>query len=780
MKQPRFLWIVALAGLAMFVLLWMRLGGTPAEVSRVDVLAARLLAIDAAKQVLGLDLSSWNWRPSSSYSHALHMWQALHASQPFDRFASPLQIRFAFDDPKAPREITVAVGADGKVALIRAGKPSRRAPKGTDIRVPDRVEFSSRAFQYLAGPDAAKFRPLPDNASRQEPRWAAEAPSRPPLEWQIAFRFEDGSFREASLTHRIAEPYAKTLAGRIHSFTDSSNLPFWIVIFFSSIFLFVSYLLRWMRGHIHHRSALTAGAIMFGAGILGAAPAFLPFLGSNRGFQRGMLFGIGWLMLCAIAIIGVGHEAARRNEWDRWRQMRLILQRRWRARDIPAAVLQGFAWSGLLAAIPLAVAASGLFPGALLRWDPFFEQLMWGVPATTVIFTPFDMSSLALFAGLLPVLTRTVRVRWIGIGIFAAAASAVSVLLTPFGSGLTGTIAAAAGTVGAGLLIYQQYGLLAVLAAAKMQTLIHSAAMLLTASGPGLVRSGAILAAATALYTCAFSVWLRYGQAEEPSDEDVPAGKLSHKERLKAEFGLAQQAQRRMLPDAPPEVPGFTIAGMCEPARDVGGDLYDYFRFRDGRLGICVADVSGKGMPAALYMTLTKGVIAAAAPETGDVAALTKHLNRHLHQVCRRRMFVTAVIGSLDPQSRCWRFVRAGHNPILWFDRSAGEARYLRPAGLGLGMTGAAVFDSSLRLEELRIEPGDALVLYSDGLTEAMNENQELYGEDRLKLVVERNVSGNASHLLERILSDVATFTGAEPAHDDLTIVVVQAACEAS
>jgi hypothetical protein len=780
MRQTRFLWVVTLAGLAVFAWLWMHLGGTPAEVSRVDVRAARLLAIDAAKQVLALDLSSWTWRPLSSYSHPLRMWQARHASQPFDRFASPLQVRLAFDDPKARREITIAVGADGKVAAIRAGKPSRRAPIGTDIRVQDRMEFAARAFRYLAGSEASRFRPLPDNADRQEPRWTAEAPSQPPLEWQIAVRFEDENFREASLTHRIAEPYAKALAAQIHSFTDSSKVSLGIVIFFSSLFLFISYVLRWMRGHIHHRSALTAGAIMVGAGILGAIPNHLSFLGSNRELQRGMLVGIGWLTLCAIAIIGVGHEAARRNEWERWREMRLLLQRRWRARDIPAAVLRGFAWSGFLAAIPLAVAASGLFPGTELLWDSFYEQILSGVPATKVIFTPFDLYSLALFAGLLPVLTRTVRVRWIGIGIFVVASSIVSVLLTPFGSGISGAIAAAVGTVGAGLWIYQQYGLLTILAAAKMQALLLSTAMLLTAAAPGFVRSGTILAIATALYVCVFAVWLRYGRVEEPPDDDVLTGKLSHKERLKAEFGLAQQAQRRMLPDAAPEVPGFTLAGICEPARDVGGDLYDYFRFRDGRLGICVADVSGKGMPAALYMTLTKGVIAAAAPETADVATLTKHLNRHLHQACRRKMFVTAVIGSLDPQSGCWQFVRAGHNPILWLDRSTGEARYLRPAGLGLGMTGAAIFDRSLHLEQIQIQPGDALVLYSDGLTEAMNEKQELYGEERLKSVVERSVNGTASHLLDHIRSDIAAFTGTEPAHDDLTIVVLQAGSDAS
>lgn len=780
MKQPRYIWTVALAGLATFFGLWFYLGGTPAEVSRTDLASARILAVDAARQILGIDVSTWTWRPANSYSHPLEIWQARYASDPFDRFASPLQIRITFDDPNARRQITVSVGADGRIAGIRAGRPTKRAPRGTEIQVANRMEFATRAFQYLAGSEAARFKPLPDNADRQEPKWLADTGAKPPLEWQISVRFDGRFFREASLTHRIPEPYVRIFGDASHAFIDSSRVSLGVVLFFSSFFLFGSYLLRWMRGHIHHRSALTAGALWVATGILAVTPNYLLLRGLHSDLGNPMLLGIGWLTLCAIAIIGVGHEAARRNEWDRWRELRLILQRRWRSREIPAAVLRGFAWSGVWASIPLAVAASGLFGDVLWNWSRIYDQMLAGIPVTNVIFTPFDLESMALYAGLLPVLTRTVGVRWIGLTLFVVIASLVSVLLTPFGSGLAGAVVSSVGTVALGLILYQKYGLLTILAAAKMQALLMSIAILGTAAAESFVRSGVLLAGASILYAGLFAVLLHRGQDLEPSDEDILIGRLSQKERLKAEFGLAQQAQQRMLPDAAPEVPGFTLAGMCAPARDVGGDLYDYFRFRDGRLGICVADVSGKGMPAALYMTLTKGVIAAAAPETSDVASLAKDLNRHLHLACRRKMFVTAVLGSLDPASRTWQFVRAGHNPLLLFERSSGQARYLRPAGLGLGMTGAAMFDRSLRLEEVQIQPGDALVLYSDGLTEAMNEKQELYGEDRLRIVVEGAVNGNAAYLLEKIRSDVSAFTGSEPAHDDMTIVVLQAGSDAS
>lgn len=779
MRSPRALALIAATSLALWMLLWLRLGGTPPTVSKTGIVAAHDLAVQAVKQLLNVDVSRWQWRPENSYSHPLHLWQARHGSQPFDTFDSPLHVRLIFNDPASRRQITVSVGGHGRVTRIYTPKPGRRA-KDLELTFPNRMEMAERAFLLLAGPDASRFAPLADNADRMEPRWTAEAPSKPALEWQIAVRFDGNNFREASVSHRIADPVGKQLEAVSRAFSATSKISLGILIFFASFFLFASYLIRWMRGHIHHRSALTAGALMIGTGIIGTAPNFLMFRGTHGSFQTGVIVGVGWLALCATAIIGVGLEAARRNEWEKWREMRLILQRRWRAEAIPQSILRGFAWSGVLGLPPLVIAASGLFPDTLLQWESVWDHMLSAAPVTMVIFTPFELTSVALFAGLLPVLTRTLTVRSIGIMVFFATACATSFLFTPFGSGLPGAVLSTVLTVAIQLFLYQQYGLLTLLAAAKMHSILVAVAILSSSASPNFSKSGILLGVASLVYAGLFVMLKRIARAGEPSDEDILTGKLSQKERLKVEFSLAQQAQKRMLPESAPSVSGFSLAGSCEPARDVGGDLYDYFRFSDGRLGICVADVSGKGMPAALYMTLTKGVIAAAAPEASDVAALAMHLNRHLHQACRRKMFVTAVLGSLDPQSRTWQFVRAGHNPLLLFERSTGQARYLSPAGLGLGMTSAKIFDRSIRLEEVRIQPGDALILYSDGLTEAMNEKQELYGEDRLKTIVERSINGSAAHLLDQIRADVAAFTGAEPAHDDMTIVVLQAGSEAS
>ena len=157
--------------------------------------------------------------------------------------------------------------------------------------------------------------------------------------------------------------------------------------------------------------------------------------------------------------------------------------------------------------------------------------------------------------------------------------------------------------------------------------------------------------------------------------------------RLHAEFEVARKAQEDALPTSPPAVEGYSIAGSCEPAQQVGGDLYDYFSLADGRLGIAVADVSGKGVPAALYMMVTKGLLAATTRDSSDLAYILQQINRHLYTACKKKVFVTLAAVALDPVARRLQHGRAGHNPILWRRAALGETVVLKPPGLGLGMT---------------------------------------------------------------------------------------------
>lgn len=248
----------------------------------------------------------------------------------------------------------------------------------------------------------------------------------------------------------------------------------------------------------------------------------------------------------------------------------------------------------------------------------------------------------------------------------------------------------------------------------------------------------------------------------------------SDRDRLRAEFSVARKAQLGMLPDVPERIGETTLAALCHPAREVGGDLYDFFRGADGRYAICVADVSGKGVPASLYMSLTKGIMAAASVESTAIPELLGTLNKHLLEFGKRRMFVTMALGYYDPATRVLEHARAGHNPVLVWSARAATADFLKTRGVGLGLAGAASFGKALQVERVSLEPDDVVVFYSDGIVEAMNMAQEQFGEDRLIDAVRESARLSAEAIAEEIERRVRLFAGAAPVHDDQTLFVMR------
>jgi sigma-B regulation protein RsbU (phosphoserine phosphatase) len=208
----------------------------------------------------------------------------------------------------------------------------------------------------------------------------------------------------------------------------------------------------------------------------------------------------------------------------------------------------------------------------------------------------------------------------------------------------------------------------------------------------------------------------------------------------------------------------------------VGGDLYDLFSLPDGRFGIAVADVSGKGVPAALYMMVTKGLLTATTQDSSDLSYILQNINTHLYRACKRKVFVTMAAIAVDPVRRRLEYVRAGHNPIVWRRVNRNETVLRKPTGLGLGMCQGERFGRSLCAEELDLEPGDAVVLYSDGITEAINASMEQFGEERLMHSIEKTDGRHAEETRAAILRDLAEFTSGTPARDDVTVVVLRVA----
>ncbi len=244
------------------------------------------------------------------------------------------------------------------------------------------------------------------------------------------------------------------------------------------------------------------------------------------------------------------------------------------------------------------------------------------------------------------------------------------------------------------------------------------------------------------------------------------------RQRMVQELSMARQIQLSLLPKSPPMVPGWEFAAFYRPARQVGGDFYDFLDLPDKtpQWGIVVADVADKGVPSALYMALCRTVIRTVALTGRSPASTLMRANYLIRQDSQSDLFLTAFYAKLDVQSGRLIYCNAGHNPLLWWRAAAGRFQPLSTRGIVLG------FFEDVKLEEERVDvaPGDLLVFYTDGVTEAINAHEEEFGEERLKEVIATHAQSGGRELLAAIVRAVDAFAGDVPSFDDLTLVVVK------
>jgi sigma-B regulation protein RsbU (phosphoserine phosphatase) len=250
----------------------------------------------------------------------------------------------------------------------------------------------------------------------------------------------------------------------------------------------------------------------------------------------------------------------------------------------------------------------------------------------------------------------------------------------------------------------------------------------------------------------------------------------AEKERLEEELRIARQIQMSLLPQSGVQLAGVRIAALCVPAAEVGGDYYDLLPLADTRMGVLVADVSGKGTSAALYMAELKGLVLSLSRIYESPARLLAEANRILSANMDTRSFITMTYAVVDTEARTMRYARAGHNPIIQCQASSGATRSLAPQGLGLGLDPGERFEQILEEAEAPLEAGDLFLFFTDGLSEAMNERSELFGEGRLRTLLEQSRSLGSEQVKERILSEIRGFVGGAAQHDDMTLVILEVA----
>jgi len=241
-------------------------------------------------------------------------------------------------------------------------------------------------------------------------------------------------------------------------------------------------------------------------------------------------------------------------------------------------------------------------------------------------------------------------------------------------------------------------------------------------------------------------------------------------ERSKSELRIASDIQRSFLPEKIPPISGFDLAATFIPAMEVGGDFYDFIP-GDGKLGMVIADVSGKSVPAALFMALSRTIVRINATHHEKGTDVLEDANNMICADSREGMFVTLFYGVLDANSRCLVYANAGHPPPLLMRSGSNSFEKLEVTGIALGAMGRAKY------EERRVDlsSGDVLVLYTDGVNEAENRNSEQYGIERFRCTVTESCRLSAQGILDKILEDLSQFCEGQAQFDDITMVVVRA-----
>jgi len=246
----------------------------------------------------------------------------------------------------------------------------------------------------------------------------------------------------------------------------------------------------------------------------------------------------------------------------------------------------------------------------------------------------------------------------------------------------------------------------------------------------------------------------------------------SAKDRMESELNIGREIQMGMLPLEFPPFPDrkeIDIQALLKPAREVGGDFYDFFFIDENKLCFCVGDVSGKGVPAALFMAVTKTLIKSRATDDFSTASIITHINDELSEDNTSSMFVTIFICILDTQSGELKCTNAGHNPPF-IKRSDGSLTKLDELH---GPVVGAIYGMTYKEKNVKLNAGDIVFLFTDGVTESMNENGQLYSDERLNTLLERTSASSLNSLLEEITNDISEFEGEAEQADDITLLAV-------
>src|SRR5437660_5158180 len=248
----------------------------------------------------------------------------------------------------------------------------------------------------------------------------------------------------------------------------------------------------------------------------------------------------------------------------------------------------------------------------------------------------------------------------------------------------------------------------------------------------------------------------------------------NEKKRLDHDLEIARDIQRILLPSEAPAIDGFQISGINVPARQVSGDYFDYIQVDQDRLGVAIADVSGKGVPASLIMAICRSVLRAEAARNPSPADVLRKVNRQLYPDIKEDMFISMAYLILGHQQDGVTLARAGHDAPLWYKRQSRTVMPVKSPGMVEGIDSGSVFDRLTDDFAVPLERNDCLVLYTDGVTETLNTEGDEFGLDRMMESVRASANDGAQAIVKKIIRDVRDFTGSVPQNDDITVIAIR------
>src|ERR1041384_2271296 len=248
----------------------------------------------------------------------------------------------------------------------------------------------------------------------------------------------------------------------------------------------------------------------------------------------------------------------------------------------------------------------------------------------------------------------------------------------------------------------------------------------------------------------------------------------NEKKRLDHDLEIARDIQRILLPSEAPVIPGFEISGINIPARHVSGDYFDYLEVDSSKLGVAIADVSGKGVPASIIMAICRSVLRSQAAGNPSPADVLQKVNRQIYPDIKEHMFISMAYVILDHANGAVTLSRAGHDAPIVFDHETRVAAPVQPPGMAVGIDSGSVFDRITGDFPLALKRDDCLLLYTDGVTEALDANGDEFGPERMIECVRTSAPEGAPAIITRIIDELRAFVGAQPQNDDITLIAIR------